>query len=404
MFESLIESTDPIVLCIPFIAGFIGWFTNWLAVKATLYPIHFKGIPPVFGWQGVIPKNAEEMSQDFSVMIRDRLLDMDKLFAEMKSDDAEIEKLVEKVSTKVMEEFSTNIAPEAWAKAREKMREYITDLVRKNVRTVVHDIVDRLGEEAEDLLDIDQIMKDSMLEDRSLMGHLLFEIAKPEFKFIEMSGLYFGFIFGILQMFAWIAFPVSWVLPAAGFLVGYVTNWMALTLIFEPAEPIKIGPFTLQGLFIKRQGEVASEFADVVCEKVLNSKNIMASLQEEPARSKLKNILENQLKGSLDVFEKDPMVGMLVSADKLQEAREDMTKRMNDMEFNDEGPMKEFANKGSMMRDQIQSSLKVLDASEFNDVLRPVFKKDEWKLILAGGVIGVIIGTLQVVFLFGGSF
>ena len=36
---------NPIVLCIPFISGFIGWFTNWIAVKATLYPVEFVGIP-----------------------------------------------------------------------------------------------------------------------------------------------------------------------------------------------------------------------------------------------------------------------------------------------------------------------------------------------------------------------
>jgi hypothetical protein len=34
--------------------------------------------------------------------------------------------------------------------------------------------------------------------------------------------------------------------------------------------------------------------------------------------------------------------------------------------------------------------------------LRPVFQKDEWKLVLAGGVIGTGIGALQVVLLFGG--
>ena len=35
-------------------------------------------------------------------------------------------------------------------------------------------------------------------------------------------------------------------------------------------------------------------------------------------------------------------------------------------------------------------------------MLRPVFQQDEWKLILAGGVIGVVIGCLQVLYLFGG--
>ena len=48
------------------------------------------------------------------------------------------------------------------------------------------------------------------------------------------------------------------------------------------------------------------------------------------------------------------------------------------------------------------TALLELDSEEFGGVLRPVFQKDEWKLVLAGGVIGAIIGALQVIFLFGG--
>ncbi|MCP5066137.1 MAG: hypothetical protein GY946_06165 [bacterium] len=49
---------NPLILCIPLVSAFIGWFTNWIAVKAMLYPVEFAGIPPLLGWQGVIPKNA----------------------------------------------------------------------------------------------------------------------------------------------------------------------------------------------------------------------------------------------------------------------------------------------------------------------------------------------------------
>jgi hypothetical protein len=34
-------------------------------------------------------------------------------------------------------------------------------------------------------------------------------------------------------------------------------------------------------------------------------------------------------------------------------------------------------------------------------VLRPAFKQDEWKLILVGGILGVLVGELQVQLLLG---
>jgi uncharacterized membrane protein YheB (UPF0754 family) len=394
-----------IVFVIPFIAGFIGWFTNWLAVKALMFPVEFVGIPPVFGWQGVMPKNAVEMSLSFSKLIREKLIDMDALFRDMKhGDNDELDKLIEKVSNQVLEEFSTNIAPDKWERSREKLREYISNLIRKNVREMVEELMDRIGDQAQDIVDIDKIMTDSMEKDRSLMGAILFEIATPEFKFIEMSGLYFGFAFGVIQMLVWMVYPAYWVLPAAGFFVGYATNWMALHLIFEPREPVKIGPFTLQGVFLKRQQEVSVQFANIVCDKVLNTKNLIKHMNQEPARSKIMAIIEEQIDGSMQVYEKDTMVAMLASKDRLQEAKVDLKQRIKNSDMDgDDGPLQSFASQTGKIKQQIIDSLQKLNSSDFVGILRPVFQKDEWKLLLVGGVIGVAIGSLQYLYIFNGS-
>lgn len=394
---------NPLVLLIPFIAGFIGWFTNWLAVKATLYPVEFVGIPPAFGWQGVIPKNTEEMSKSFSALISEKLVDMEGLFAGIDSEDnAEIDKVVEEVSLEIIKEFSTKIAPDSWARAREKLREYINMLVRRNVRKVTVDILERMSKEAGDFIDIDKVAHEALVADRALLGRVLMDVAGPEFKFIERSGLWFGFLFGILQMFVWIVYPEGWVLPVAGFLVGYITNWLAMNLIYEPREPVQVGPWTIQGVFLKRQREVATQFADVIAEKVLTPEKMVEHLSEGPNRQRLLDILEGQVEDSMKVYEKDAMVGMLVSKDKLEEAKADLVDRIRSADMSDSSQIKAFADQSRKIHQQMEENLAALDAPEFAGILRPVFQKDEWKLILAGGVIGTGIGALQVALLFGG--
>jgi uncharacterized membrane protein YheB (UPF0754 family) len=380
------DDFNPLVLLIPFIAGFIGWFTNWLAVKATLYPVEFVGIPPLLGWQGVIPKNTEEMSQSFSVLIRDKLVDMEGIFAGIDHDDnEELDRVVEDVAQEIIREFSTNIAPDSWARAREKLREYINMLVRRNVRRVTVEILDRMGKEAGDFIDIDAIVREAMLEDRALLGRVLVQIAGPEFKFIERSGLWFGFLY-----------PAGWVLPAAGFLVGYITNWLALNLIFEPKEPKQVGPFRIQGVFIKRQREVATSFADVIADKVLNADNMMQHLSDGPNRQRVLDILEGQVEESMKEYERDAMVAMLVTKDKLEEAKADLLDRVRNADMSESKQIKTFADQSRHIHAQLEANLGALDAAQFSGILRPVFQKDEWKLILAGGVIGTAIGALQV--------
>ena len=394
---------SPLVLLIPLIAGFIGWFTNWLAVRAMLHPVEFVGIPPLLGWQGVVPKNAEDLARNFSELIHDKLLDIEALFAEIShEDDAEVKRVVEDISQEILHEFSTNLAPDAWARAREKLRGYIADLVRRNVARVTNEILQRMAREAGDFIDIDSIVRQAMADDRALLGRVMIEVAGPEFKFIERSGLWFGGLFGVAQMGLWIIYPASWVLPAAGFLVGYVTNWLAMTLIFEPREPWRIGPWTLQGVFIKRQHEVATKFADVMADRVLTADNLLRQLSEGSAREQVMALVEEQVETSMREYERDAMVGMLVTKEKLEEGKADMLARVRAADIAESGPVRAFADQSERIRTQLEKNLRSLGSDEFGGVLRPVFQKDEWKLVLAGGVIGAIIGAVQVVTLFGG--
>lgn len=398
------------ILAIPVVAAFIGWLTNLLAVRALLHPVKFIGLPPllgrqIFGWQGVIPKNAESMSLDFSKLIREELLSIKEIFHELKdSDNEKMAELVDDATEKVLDEIATNLAPEKWLKAREKLREYIENLVRKNVLEVTHKIVDEFAEQAEEIIDIDAIMSRAMRDDQALMGNIISTIADKEFRFLEMSGLYFGFLFGIVQMLIWITYPVYWVLPAAGFFVGYATNWLALHLTFEPKEPVKFGPFTLQGVFIKRRHEVAVSFADVLCADVFSSDNMRRHLNREPAKSQVLALIEGQIESSMQVFDDDPMVAMLVSADKLSEAKDDLRERVRNADMEQPGSMQSLMSHTDSIRDKLVHSLASLSATQFSSILRPVFQKDEWKLMILGGVIGTGIGTAQYVYLFNGAF
>jgi len=405
----MFEDTSTAVLLIPVIAGLVGWFTNWVAVRMTLYPVEFRGIGPL-GWQGVVPANVESLSQNFSRLINEELLSLDKVFEGVEQDSEDIDRIVARIHQRALLEFSTELAPDKWARAREKLREYISQLIEKNSRTVVQEILDELKTRAPEFIDVEKIVQDAMVSDRGLLSHVMVEIAAPEFRFIERSGLWFGLVFGLGQMLVWLAFPEQWILPVAGFAVGYVTNWLALHLIFEPREPVRIGPFTIQGLFIKRQMEAARAFARVLADRVLTTGNLKAQFRQGDARDRVTTIVEQCVGNSLVAYEKDPMVLMLVEKEKLVETKEDVMQRLREADLDDdEGAMgNDTANilskQSRRMHDQILDNLHSLDSQQFGGILRPVFQADEWKLMVAGGALGFGAGVLQATFLFGGLY
>jgi uncharacterized membrane protein YheB (UPF0754 family) len=51
------------------------------------------------------------------------------------------------------------------------------------------------------------------------------------------------------------------------------------------------------------------------------------------------------------------------------------------------------------VRNTIVEKMRQLTPLEFEGILRPAFKQDEWKLIAVGAVIGGLVGELQVLLL-----
>ena len=113
---------------------------------------------------------------------------------------------------------------------------------------------------------------------RDLLNQLAFACAARELSFLVFSGAFFGFSFGLVQALVWFFVPQWWVLPFFGFLVGTLTNWIAIQLIFTPLEAKKYGPFTFQGLFLKRQKEISEEFSRVFTEDVLTAREVVHTM------------------------------------------------------------------------------------------------------------------------------
>ena len=63
-----------------------------------------------------------------------------------------------------------------------------------------------------------------------------------------------------------------------GAVVGYITNWIALKWIFEPLNPTRLGPFILQGMFLKRQKEVSIDFCEYLCKHIITSQQVWKNI------------------------------------------------------------------------------------------------------------------------------
>ena len=117
-------------------------------------------------------------------------------------------------------------------------------------------------------------------------------------------GAYMGGFFGIIQVLMWIRWSKGWMLPAFGGVVGCLSNWLALKMIFEPVEPYPIfgGRLVIQGLFLKRQREVSAEYGKIVADNILSAKNLIPAILCGRCSDELFNLLHKHIHAACDKY------------------------------------------------------------------------------------------------------
>lgn len=392
------------LLSIPVVSAFIGWFTNWLAIQMMFYPIDFWGIRPWFGWQGIIPRHAEGFAKRVVRLISKKLLNVDEMYSSFSGRGfiKHAQASIDKMTDQAIHEISTRYAPKMWASLTDDMRAQLRAAIRAEVEAAAVRIVDDMARDATKIVDTETTVLTAVRSDRALLSRIFLSVGEKEFRFIAQSGAYFGFLFGIPMMFIWNIYPSWWLLPVSGFLVGYATNWLAMKMVFEPAVPVKIGPFVIQGMFHKRQQEVAEQFAGVCADHIFTAENVLHSITTGRGFETVSEIVTRNLSEAVTRHTQQPAIAAAlqaagIEADKLHA---ELNARVVAELPKPGGLLHAFAGKSIDVRDQLFSKMSVLDAESFEGVLRPAFQKDEWKLIVAGGVLGGLAGWAQAVWVF----
>lgn len=388
---------------IPVVAAVVGWGTNWLALKMTFYPVEFVGWY-VFGWQGIIPSKAPKLAHNVMDLVTSRLMDLEVLFEQLdpKAIAKEMEPEMESLARNSVNQSMEKQVPMLWAVLPKKKKESIYLKAKKEFPQIVEDIFTQIKANIHEVFDAEEMIQEALLRDKALLNRVFLKCGAKEFLFIERSGIYFGFLFGCIQMFIWNSFSYWWILPLGGLIVGFATNWLALKLIFRPLKPYKIGAYTLQGMFIKRQAEVADVYAQIFADEILTPEKIFNHVIKNQGGDRLIELTQAHLENTFDDVagtsdrivlkllagsEKYFKIRDLVVAELVSAIPYSVKTKINSPVFKID------------FKSNLENNMNALSAHEFEGALHPIFQEEEWILILIGALLGAGAGFLQLIFL-----
>jgi uncharacterized membrane protein YheB (UPF0754 family) len=191
--------------------------------------------------------------------------------------------------------------------------------------------------------------------------------------------------------------PYWWVLPLGGVFIGYATNWVALWMIFEPTEPRKVGPFTLQGLFLRRQPEASDVYAEIIADDIVTLSNIGEELLGGRRSDRTRQMIETAMRPAVDraVGVAAPAVRVAMGTREYDAIRASVAVEAVDYTMTPLGDPEFNRRQSSAVRGLIAERMRELPSKDFSEMLRSAMREDEWLLLLHGAVLGFGAGLLH---------
>lgn len=179
-----------------------------------------------------------------------------------------------------------------------------------------------------------------------------------------------------------------------GGLIGWVTNKVAIKMLFRPVNPYKILGITFQGVFPKRKDQMAISLANIIEEELLSKEVIMDQLlgddKLDSIKGKFKEIIVEKL---VEVI--PPMVAMMLGGD----ARKFITKYIDSHGDNlFDQIMDEFRLVGMDsldIKDIVKQRIDSLDFIAFEKIIFGLMSKELRFVEIIGLFLGAFIGVIQ---------
>ncbi len=306
---------------------------------------------------------------------------------------------VRKVTSELVEEVGHTLNSQIWEVMPKNIKKEINRKVDDETENIIEQVVSKAKIKIYEIFDLKHLVLVNLTGENVVNLNEMFQrCGSKEFKFIEHSGFYFGFLFGLLQAFIWYIFDELWTLPVMGVIVGYYTNWLALKMIFRPLyEKTYFGFIKYQGLFLKRQKEVSFEFANLVANNILTPKNILNTIIYGKAAENIFKLIQDQILYSLSNLEgiAKPVLSIIIGTEKYKQIKNYILERLTSIVPKSVERVEKYMYESMNLENTLSKRMSSLPPEEFEDLLHSIFKEDEWILITVGAILGAMVGLFQ---------
>jgi uncharacterized membrane protein YheB (UPF0754 family) len=190
------------LILIPIISAFIGWFTNWIAIKMLFHPREPKKILGMT-FHGIFPKRQQQFAEKLGKLISTEFLSFSDIEQKISSPE-NLKKMMPEIEAHVDHFLRKKLAdqmPMLSMFIGDKTINNLKSVFMQELESLFPDVMKKFASNMKNELDLEKIVtaKVSAFSSDKLEA-ILYQIMSKEFRFVEIIGAVLGFTIGIVQV------------------------------------------------------------------------------------------------------------------------------------------------------------------------------------------------------------
>ena len=182
-----------------------------------------------------------------------------------------------------------------------------------------------------------------------------------------------------------------------GAMIGWITNYIAIKMLFRPYKEMNFLFFKIQGLIPKRRSEIAISIADTVQKELISLKDITNSLNADELEEKMGTVIDKILEEKLEseITKKFPMLAMFLNDEIINKIKSMIKTSILENKETIINMFTNYLEEKVDFKKIIIENVEAFSLEKLEEITYSLAKKELKHIEVIGAILGGIIGVFQ---------
>ena len=192
--------------------------------------------------------------------------------------------------------------------------------------------------------------------------------------------------------------PILYALPIISALIGWITNYLAVKMLFHPKFPLKILGVSIHGVFPKRQKQIAKKLGDLVANELFSISDLKVEVESMIVTEETMDLIGKKIEKTIrnKLVQNFPMLSMFLTDEMVEKVTNLFKAELQEFLIETAQGIGSRIEEKISIEEIVREKVEAFSTDKLEEILYSIMKKEFRFIEITGAILGFLIGCVQV--------